>query len=79
MKCYIKSIKSPIRSILDENKKEIFYSDTKFKALLVIYKKVIQLKNVGGYYSKVIISTDFLIIGAVYIAVSDKILYLFTS
>jgi hypothetical protein len=46
--------------------------------LLVIYKKVIQLKNIGGYYSKVIISTDFLIIGAVYIAVNNKTLYLFT-
>ena len=46
--------------------------------LLVIYKKVIQLKNVKGYYSKVIIGTDFPTIGAVYMAVSDKTLYLFT-
>ena len=40
-KFYIKSIKSPIRSILDNNKEEILYSNTKFKALLVIYKEVI--------------------------------------
>ena len=79
MKCHVKSIKSPIRSILDENKKEILHSNTKFKALLVIYKEVIQLKNVRGYYSKVIISTNFLTIGAVYIAVSNKTLYLFIS
>ena len=79
MKCYIKSIKSPIGSILDKNKKEIFYNNIKFKALLVIYKEVIQLKNVRGYYSKVIISTNFLTIGAVYIAVSNKTLYLFIS
>jgi hypothetical protein len=62
---------------LDENKKEILYSNIKFKMLLVICKEVIQLKNIRGYYSKVIISTDFLTIGAVYIAVSDKMLYLF--
>ena len=79
MKCYTKSIKSPIGSILDENKKEILYSDAKFEALLVIYKEVIRLKNIGGYYSKVIISTDFPTIGAVYMAVSNKTLYLFTS
>ena len=48
-----------------------------FEVLLVIYKKVIQLKNVKGYYSKVIIGTDFLTIGAVYMAVSDKIFYFF--
>ena len=79
VKYYAKSIKSFIKSILDKNKKEILYSNIKFKALLVIYKEVIQLKNVGGYYSKVIISTDFLTIRAVYMAVSDKILYFFTS
>ena len=64
---------------MDENKKEIFYSNIKFKVLLVIYKEVIQLKNVGGYYNKVIISTDFPTIGVVYMAVSNKTLYLFTS
>jgi hypothetical protein len=74
----VKSIKYPIGSILDENKEEILYSDAKFKALLVIYKEVIQLKNIRGYYSKVVISTDFLTIRAVYMAVSDKTLYLFT-
>ena len=78
MKFYIKSIKSSIRSILDKNKEEILYSNVKFKTLLVIYKEVIQLKNIRGYYSKVIISTDFPTIGAVYIAVSNKIFYLFT-
>ena len=79
MRYYIKLIKSSIRSILDKNKKEIFYSNIKFKVLLVIYKEVIQLKNVGGYYSKVIISTNFPTIRAVYMAVNNKILYLFTS
>ena len=79
MKCYVKSIKSFIGSILDKNKKEILCGNTKFKALLVIYKEVIQLKNVGGYYSKIIINTNFLTIGAVYIAVNNKILDLFTS
>ena len=64
---------------MDKNKEEILYSNTKFKALLVIYKEVIQLKNVGGYYSKVIIDTNFPTIRAVYIVVSDKTLYLFTS
>ena len=78
-KCHIKLIKSPIGSILDKNKKEILYSNAKFKALLVIYKEVIQLKNIGGYYSKVIINTNFSTIGAVYMAVSNKILNLFTS
>ena len=78
-KFYVKLIKSPIRSILDKNKEEIFRGNAKFKALLVIYKEVIRLKNVGGYYSKVIISTNFLTIGAVYIVVSNKTLYLFTS
>jgi DNA-directed RNA polymerase delta subunit len=79
VRCQTKSIKYPIRSILNENKKEIFYSNIKFEALLVIYKEVIQSKNIGGYYSKVVIGTNFLTIGAVYIAVSDKILYLFIS
>ena len=64
---------------MDKNKEEILYSNIKFKVLLVIYKEVIQLKNVGGYYSKVIIGTDFPTIGAVYMAVSDKTFYLFTS
>ena len=64
---------------MDENKKEILYSNIKFEVLLVIYKEVIQLKNVGGYYSKVIINTDFPTIKAVYIAISNKTLYLFTS
>jgi hypothetical protein len=40
-KFHVKSIKSPIRSILDKNKEEILCGDTKFKALLVIYKEVI--------------------------------------
>jgi hypothetical protein len=79
VRCQVKSIKYPIGSILDKNKEEILYSNTKFKALLVIYKEVIQLKNIRGYYSKVIIGTNFLTIGAVYMAVSDKILYLFIS
>ena len=30
-KCYIKSIKSPIGSILDKNKKKILYGNIKFK------------------------------------------------
>jgi hypothetical protein len=47
------------------------------KRFLVICKEVIQLKNIRGYYSKVIIGTNFLTIGAVYMAVSDKMLYLF--
>ena len=46
--------------------------------LLVICKEIIQLKNIRGYYSKVIISTDFLTIKAVYMAVNNKILYFFT-
>ena len=79
MKFYVKLIKSPIRSILDKNKEDILYGNIKFKALLVIYKEVIRLKNVRGYYSKVIISTNFLTIRVVYMAVSDKTLYLFTS
>ena len=79
MKFYIKLIKSPIGSILNKNKKEILYGNIKFKVLLIIYKEVIQLKNIRGYYSKVIISTDFLTIGAVYIVVNNKILYFFTS
>ena len=78
-KCQVKSIKSLIGSILDKNKKEIFCGNTKFKVLLVIYKEVIWLKNIRGYHSKVIIGTDFLTIGVVYIVVSDKTLYLFTS
>ena len=77
MKFYTKSIKSPIRSILNKNKKEIFYSNINFKALLVICKEIIQLKNIGGYYSKVIINTDFPTIRVVYIAVNNKILYFF--
>ena len=64
---------------MDKNKKEILYNNAKFKALLVIYKEVIQLKNIRGYYSKVIISTDFPTIGAVYIVVSNKTLNFFTS
>ena len=79
MKYYIKLIKSPIGSILDKNKEEILYSNVKFNALLVICEEVIWLKNVRGYYSKVVISTDFPIIGAVYMAVSDKTFNLFTS
>jgi len=78
-KYQVKLIKSPIRNILDKNKEEILYSNIKFKALLVIYKEVIQSKNVGGYYSKVIIGTNFPTIGVVYMAVSNKTLYLFTS
>ena len=78
-KFHAKLIKSPIESILDKDKEEILRGNAKFKALLVIYKEVIRSKNVGGYYSKVIISTDFLTIGAVYIVVSNKTLYLFTS
>ena len=78
-KYYTKSIKSPIRNILNKNKEEILYSDIKFKVLLVIYKEVIQSKNVRGYHSKVIIDTNFPTIRAVYIAVSNKILNLFTS
>ncbi len=41
MKCQVKLIKSPIGSILDENKEDILYGDAKFKMLLVIYKEVI--------------------------------------
>jgi hypothetical protein len=74
----VKSIKYPIKSILNKNKEEILRGNTKFEVLLVICKEVIQLKNIRGYYSKVIIGTDFLTIGAVYIAVSNKTLYLFT-
>ena len=47
-KFHIKLIKSPIKSILDKNKKEIFYGNIKFKALLVIYKEVIKLKKHRG-------------------------------
>ena len=72
-------IKSLIRSILDKNKKEILYNNIKFKVLLVIYKEVIQLKNIRGYYSKVIINTNFPTIKAVYIVISNKTFYLFTS
>ena len=79
MKFYVKLIKSPIRSILDKNKEDILCGNIKFKVLLVIYKEVIRLKNIRGYYSKVIISTNFLTIRAVYIVVSGKTLYLFTS
>jgi len=64
---------------LDKNKKEILYGNTKFKALLAICKEVIQLKNIRGYYSKVVIGTNFPTIRAVYIVVSNKTLYLFTS
>jgi hypothetical protein len=78
-KFHAKSIKSPIGSILDENKEEILRGDAKFEALLVICEEVIRSKNVGGYHSKVVIGTDFPTIGAVYMAVSDKTLYLFTS
>jgi hypothetical protein len=41
VRCQVKSIKYPIRSILDENKEEIFRSNAKFEALLVICKEVI--------------------------------------
>ena len=78
MKFYIKLIKSPIKSILNKNKEKIFYNNAKFKVLLVIYKEVIQLKNIGGYYSKVIIGINFPTIKAVYMAVNNKILYFFT-
>jgi hypothetical protein len=50
----------------------------KFKTLLAIYKKIIAALYIKGYYSKFIISTNFLIIRAVYIAVSGKTLYFFT-
>jgi hypothetical protein len=50
----------------------------KFKTLLAIYKKIIAALYVKGYCSKFIINTNFLIIRAVYIAVSGKTLYLFT-
>jgi len=79
VKCQAKLIKSPIKSILDKNKEEILYSNIKFKVLLVIYKEVIWLKNVRGYYNKVVIGINFLTIRVVYIAVSNKILYFFTS
>ena len=78
MKFYIKLIKSPIKSILNKNKEKFFYNNAKFKVLLVIYKEVIQLKNIGGYYSKVIIGINFPTIKAVYMAVNNKILYFFT-
>ena len=78
MKFYAKLVKSPIKSILDKNKEEILYSNAKFKVLLVIYKEVIQLKNIKGYYSKVIISTNFPTIKVVYIAVNNKTLNFFT-
>jgi len=45
--------------------------------LLAIYKKAIVVLYIKGYRSKFIINTNFLIIRAVYIAVSGKILYLF--
>ena len=41
MKFHAKSIKSPIKSFLDKNKKEILYGNAKFKALLAICKEVI--------------------------------------
>ena len=44
----------------------------KFKTLLAIYKEVIAVLYVKGYCSKIIISTNFLIIRAVYIAVNGK-------
>jgi hypothetical protein len=50
----------------------------KFKTLLAIYKKIIAVLYIKDYRSKFIISTNFLIIRAVYIAVSRKTLYLFT-
>ena len=78
MKFYIKSIKSPIKSILDKNKEDFFCGNIKFKVLLVTYKEVIQLKNIKGYYSKVIISTNFPTIKVVYIAVNNKTLNFFT-
>ena len=40
--------------------------------LLAIYKEVIVVLYIKGYYSKIIISTNFLIIRAVYIAVNNK-------
>ena len=51
----------------------------KFKALLVIYKEVIVVLYIEGYCSKFIISINFLIIRALYIVVSGKILYIFTT
>ena len=56
---------------MDKNKEEILYGNAKSKALVVICKEVIQLKNIKGYYSKVVIGTDFPIIRAVYIVVSS--------
>ena len=50
----------------------------KFKTLLAICKEVIAALYIKGYCSKFIISTNFLIIRAVYIAVSDKTLCLIT-
>jgi hypothetical protein len=41
VKFYVKSIKSPIRSILEKNKEDILCGNAKFKALLVICKEVI--------------------------------------
>jgi len=51
----------------------------KFKILLAIYKEAIAVLYIKGYRIKFIINTNFLIIRAVYIIVSGKILYLFTS
>jgi hypothetical protein len=56
----------------------MLYSNIKFKTLLTVYKKIIAALYVKGYYNKFIISTNFLIIRVVYIAVNGKILYLFT-
>ena len=41
VKFHAKSIKSPIESILDDNKEEILCGNAKFKVLLVICKEVI--------------------------------------
>ncbi len=60
-------------------RRKFFIIIRSFKMLLAIYKEVIVSLYIKGYYSKFIISTNFLIIRAVYIAVSGKTLYPFTS
>ena len=47
--------------------------------LLAICKEVIAVLYIKDYRSKIIISTNFLIIRTVYIAVNSKILYFFIS
>ena len=63
---------------LRSEQEEFLYSNTKFKALLVIYKEVIVTLYIKGYCSKFIISINFLIVRAVYIVVSSKILFFTT-